>query len=1582
MPSASSLTCYVVGSESLLVQCGDLLLDAGHRILGVISTEPGVQQWAADRGLRTLPLDDSLPALMRAEPADYFFSITNLRVLPPAVVESPRLMAINFHDGPLPRYAGLHATSWALIAEETEYAITWHRITPDGIDEGDILLQERVTIEPGETALALNAKCYEAGIRSFAALIEGIAAGTVHPRRQDLSLRTYFGRTKRPAGVGTICWDDSARRIVAGINALDFGPYPNPLALPKIWHGDEVFVVLGASLADGPRSNLKSGTVVESRPGRLVVAASDGDVACTTVAHATGIVPAGDSEARQPPAGAALRRFAPADLAGWTSTHEALAAHESFWARRLADSRPVSLPLLSIEAVSHRSAADPTGTIEIPIDKARLAALRTRLGAAGVNEVAVAIVAAFLARASGMNVFDLGSSTPSSSAAAEGADALFSRWIPLRVDVPDAATFIDVARVALGDWARVEPRRSFARDIAGRLPALKPLGRAALPEFWEVRLSTGSLAGAMLTPPALAAHVAESGGTVTWLGNQHTVPGWVLDAMARQFKVFADAVLAQPDAPLAEYPLLDPAETRQMLIEWNDTRAEYATTAIHEAFEAQAARTPDATALVFEHATMSYRTLDARANQLARRLRDAGVSIGEVVGLAVPRSIEMVVAALGILKAGAAYLPLDPDYPADRLRFMLEDSGATMVVGHTSVDLPTGAAVTVIRVGDAAEDARLASHESAPLRLPVPAASLAYLIYTSGSTGQPKGVMVEHRQVANFLAAMDRTVDTTSPGVWLAVTSLSFDISVLEIFWTLARGFTVVIQHDPRQTTSPSPGSIAASRPIDLSLFYFASDEGDRGAAKYRLLLEGARFADREGFHAVWTPERHFHAFGGLYPNPAVASAALATLTSRVAIRAGSVVLPLHHPIRVAEDWALVDNLSGGRVGVSFASGWHPEDFVLRPDAFANAKGHMMRDIDTVRRLWRGERVAFPGPLGKDVEVSTLPRPVQPELPIWVTAAGNPETFRLAGEAGCYLLTHLLGQNLEELVEKVEVYRRAWRAAGHGSGGGRVTLMLHTFVGESDESVRAIVREPMKRYLGSAISLIKQYAWSFPAFRKRTEAAGASTDDIFRQLSPEDLDGLVEHAFERYYETSGLFGTPETCVEMINRVKAIGIEEVACLIDFGVPHETVIGSFERLAELRRRVAESRPLSVDDHSIPASIERHGVTHFQCTPSLAGALVRDADACLALGRLRHMMIGGEALPASLAAKLTGTVRGRLTNMYGPTETTVWSAVHDVTGGEETVPIGRPLVNTTLYVLDAGRQPVPLGVPGELFIGGDGVARGYHRRPELEAERFVPDPFARTTRTAASDHREARLYRTGDLVRYRADGALQFLGRLDHQVKVRGHRVELGEIEACLRHHANVQDVVVVARTDSGGIASLVAYVVAHTPAALAVDEVRAFVRARLPEPMVPARVVSLAALPLTPNGKVDRKKLPEPDQSSAPPLASVERPANDLEQTVAEIWEEVLQVPQVGIDQNFFDLGGHSLLTVRVLGRLREATGRSLPITDMFRFPTVRSLARHMAGAVAEPAGGEMAKSDDRAASRRAMMAKRQRSRPGA
>jgi acyl carrier protein len=425
------------------------------------------------------------------------------------------------------------------------------------------------------------------------------------------------------------------------------------------------------------------------------------------------------------------------------------------------------------------------------------------------------------------------------------------------------------------------------------------------------------------------------------------------------------------------------------------------------------------------------------------------------------------------------------------------------------------------------------------------------------------------------------------------------------------------------------------------------------------------------------------------------------------------------------------------------------------------------------------------------------------------------------------------------------------------------------------------------------------------------------------------MEAILAMAFERYVDTSGLFGTPESCLELLDRVKAQDVDEVACLIDFGVSTDVVLANLPHLNALRALSTPGQPPAPQparQHaSLPALIRRHHVTHVQCTPSLARMLLMDPDARAALATLKHLLIGGEALPDTLAAQLTALVPGEVLNMYGPTETTIWSSTSTLEGLEHGVSIGRPIANTQFYVVDEALQPVPVGVAGELLIGGAGVARGYLHRPDLTAERFIRDPFR--------PQAEARLYRTGDRVRYRPDGHVAFLGRLDHQVKLRGHRIELPEIEAQLNQHRGVRESVVLAREDVPGDTRLVAYVTMRGDWRPQGGELRAYLQERLPDVMVPATVVVLEAFPLTPNQKIDRQMLPPPEPDAHALDGGFEAPSTAVEEQLAQIWAELLGVEHVGRQDHFFDLGGHSLLAVSLVNRVERVFGTRLPLTTL-------------------------------------------------
>ncbi len=369
---------------------------------------------------------------------------------------------------------------------------------------------------------------------------------------------------------------------------------------------------------------------------------------------------------------------------------------------------------------------------------------------------------------------------------------------------------------------------------------------------------------------------------------------------------------------------------------------------------------------------------------------------------------------------------------------------------------------------------------------------------------------------------------------------------------------------------------------------------------------------------------------------------------------------------------------------------------------------------------------------------------------------------------------------------------------------------------------------------------------------------------------------------------------------------------------------------------------SREVTGDGKLLIERITKSGATVMQATPATWRMLF---EAGWQGNRQLKVFSGGEALSNELAERLHEKV-GSLWNLYGPTETTVWSAVHQVQSLERHISIGRPIDNTEIYLLDKNYQPIPVGVLGELYIGGAGLARGYLKRPDLTAERFVPNPFSREP--------GARLYRTGDLARYQSDGSLDCLGRIDHQVKLRGFRIELGEIEATLASHAAIEQVVALAvEIEPAATASLsnaeqdlVAYLVVKGKEKPTTSELRAFLIDTLPVYMVPSIFIFLEKIPLTPNGKVSRRDLPLPEGNRPVLESEYVEPQNDMERQIADVWQKVLRMEGVGVNDNFFSLGGHSLLLVQVQGKLTELFDKTLSILELFRHPTIRALAKYI------------------------------------
>ncbi len=631
-----------------------------------------------------------------------------------------------------------------------------------------------------------------------------------------------------------------------------------------------------------------------------------------------------------------------------------------------------------------------------------------------------------------------------------------------------------------------------------------------------------------------------------WEYNSDLFEASTITRMATQFEVLLEAILVNPQQALATLSLLPPSEQYTLLTEWNQTQVERPQQCIHHWFEAQVELTPEAIAITDRDTPLSYRTLNERANQLAHYLQSLGAQPDQLIGICLERSVEMIVAMLAVFKAGAAYVPLDPTYPVDRLTHMVNDSQLQMLI--VTAELMSRFPQLSPHVHCLHLEAMVSELQLQPQTNPTSAVTsthLAYVIYTSGSTGLPKGVMVEHKGLGNLAAAQIQAFNITPQSCILQMAPFSFDASVSEILMALCAGARLVLGH----------------------------------------------------------------------------------------------------------------------------------------------------------------------------------------------------------------YDQLLGQG-----------------------------------------------------------------------------------EILQQ-------------------------------------------------------------------------------------------QGVTHLTMPPSALSILSLED-----LAAVEHLIVAGEACSAELVAQWSQ--RPGFYNAYGPTEATVCATIANCTETQAKPPIGRPIQNVQVYVVDQHLQPVPVGVPGELLIGGVGLARGYLHRPELTAERFIPHPF--------STQADERLYRTGDLVRYRTDGQLDYLGRIDHQVKLRGFRIELGEIESVLRSHADVQDAFVIVQTAQPGSQLLTAYIVPHAQAP-SVEDLQQLVVDRLPQYMVPAAFIVLAALPLTPNGKVDRKALPIPDTHQVIRQTEFVAPRNATEETLAQVWAELLGLETIGVMDNFFELGGHSLLALQVIARIQKLFQVQVQLQPLFEQPTIAQLA---------------------------------------
>ncbi|NVJ19217.1 non-ribosomal peptide synthetase/type I polyketide synthase, partial [Myxococcus sp. AM010] len=792
--------------------------------------------------------------------------------------------------------------------------------------------------------------------------------------------------------------------------------------------------------------------------------------------------------------------------------------------------------------------------------------------------------------------------------------------------------------------------------------------------------------------------------------------------MVEHLQVLLGSALARPSERISRLPLATEADRSA----WPAPLPRPVSTPIPTRLSQRAARQPGATAVMQGATSWTWSDLAQRARDVAARLRALGVQPGEPVAVCLKPSPAKLAVLWGVLEAGGAVVAVGPTDLGRLSDFA--SSGARVPVLITWRGLMTAArldAARVLHVEDALESSGAQTEHPAP----APEA-LAWLLPV-GANQSPWALV--HQGLTELFDALDKRLRPAEGATWVAAAESSAERPELEALWALSRGLTVTFpseqvtaQWEVLQGGGPRQGA------MDLSLIYFANDEDSLVGPKYELLIEGAKYADANGFSAVWTPERHFHSFGGLYPQPAVVAGALATITRNLSLRSGSVVLPLHDPLQVAEQWSVVDNLSGGRVGLSIATGWHVADFTFAPQNYEDRRNVLLRNLETIRTLWRGEKLRRPGGGGVTVEVGLRPKPVQKDLPVWLTAAGSPETFRLAGEVGAGVLTGLLTQSLEELKQKVALYREAWRRNGH-PGRGHVALMLHAFIGDDEQEVLRTVRKPLLGYFRSSAEI------------SASLLAAQGYQGEIDKVSEEDVNALLEHTFEHHAKGTGLIGTVESGVQRLLHVREADVDEVACLIDFGLDTPVVLEGLRRLTAIRERLVQDASQRKVQRQAEGTL---AVDELLALARQSGAVLLHASARLAR-TLVELPQAREALEPVGALVLDGASAELALSLHRNLGTEVLLAGAASEGGLlPRPPTARIPEGLQSWVLDAAGLPVPPGVVGELALEGAGLPWDLWRANEQERRRFVQHPSSS----------EARLFRTGRHARLRVDGRVE--------------------------------------------------------------------------------------------------------------------------------------------------------------------------------------------------------------------------------
>jgi amino acid adenylation domain-containing protein len=827
-----SFSCYIISRTSLGQSCAIEIIKADHKLLGMITTHQETISWAKQNNIQIIPTIEEFKELKPSKTFDYLFSIVSSKILSNDILEFPRYLAINYHDSPLPKYAGVNTTSWVILNKEKMHSVSWHNRVGT-INIGSILKQH-LPIRKDDTALSLNLECYTQALESFKELIQDLKQNPLLERtKQDLKGRSYVSKFQKPSNLGFVSWNDYAKDIERQFRALQFGGYPNTLTSFKVLINDQIFIPTEVEIIKTKSKN-SPGTIINITNKYIEIATKANNLRFAGFRTTFGelVTVTNISQLLSVDLGYKLSSPSTGVLSTLRKVLEIISPYESFWMDYLLKSKSIYLAIgyglirdalsMSTENMTnyHSQSKKRFKTILIPWTKFITDSSSKHKLVLGENDSIFIkkLIAAFIIylyklenTVENDNQFSIGFVAPFLQNLSKTLRKFFPESIPLDCSISNTKTISDVVQNIQDEIVKLERHKAYFIDLPVKYKEISGLSTqlAAIVEIDGIN-NTKIKRNLKFNNAQLIFIINKASKTCTIKVDNNlynTTKKALINCLPKHFITIAKQVIDNANKKLDEISLLTKKEEKRLLIEGNNTAVEYKDSqnkTITNLFEEQVERTPDNTAVVYEDTQLTYKELNERANGLAHYLKSLGVGPDVLVAIMVERSLEMIISLLGILKAGGAYVPFDPDYPEERLKYMLDDTGTKVLITQMSVvgrnnsseklkGLLSFYSGIVVIVDELEAEVSLMSQSSNNPSSTVLSHHLAYVIYTSGSTGKPKGVMVSHGGLYNFLIGINKSILITSSDKFLATTNITFDIAALELYLPFISGSSLVL---------------------------------------------------------------------------------------------------------------------------------------------------------------------------------------------------------------------------------------------------------------------------------------------------------------------------------------------------------------------------------------------------------------------------------------------------------------------------------------------------------------------------------------------------------------------------------------------------------------------------------------------------------------------------------------------------------------------------------------------------------------------------------------------------------------------